>query len=253
MGRGVIRVGSVGWHYAHWVGPFYPRGIRASEMLAWYARRFQTVEVSNTFHHLPSAATLKRWCEQTPRGFVFSCRANRYLTHVRRLDASRRTIVRFFRAIDVLGDRLGPVVFQLPQYWRQNIPRLRRFLARLPSGYRFVFEFGDESWRAPEIVALMTAHNAAYAASDPAARRTPVPPTADFVYLRLHGPDPLTPGPYHGRTLSLWARRIDAWRREGRDVYCCFGNDVRGHAAADAMRLKAQLARRPPARRRPTR
>ena len=239
---GTVRVGTSGWHYAHWIGPFYPPGTRSSDMLARYAQGFDTVELNSTFYQLPSARTLAGWCETTPKGFVFACKASRYLTHLKKLDVSRRSIQRFFRAVDRLGDRLGPILYQLPPNWHRNADRLRTFLGHLPHGYRCAFEFRDESWIAPEIADLLSARNAAYCAYDLAGRRPDVPVTADFMYVRLHGPDGPYRGRYHGRTLNMWARRIAAWRRTGRDVYCYFDNDEQGYAAQDALRLKVRLA-----------
>ncbi|MDE3155992.1 MAG: DUF72 domain-containing protein [Acidobacteriota bacterium] len=240
-GLGRVRVGTSGWHYAHWVGPFYPEETRPSQMLAWYVRSFDTVEINNTFYQLPAAPTVRRWREEAPEGFVFACKASRYLTHLKKLDVSRRSIVRFFRVVELLGDRLGPILFQLPPHWHQDLERLRTFLARLPEGHRYAFEFRDETWIAPAVTDLLLAHHAACCAYEFAGRRPEVPVTADFMYVRLHGPGGAYEGRYQEATLSAWAEQIADWRRGGREVYCYFDNDEQGYAAADALRLKEKL------------
>jgi uncharacterized protein YecE (DUF72 family) len=237
MARGTIHIGTSGWHYTHWVGPFYPQGMPPSEFLGSYARRFATVEVNNTFYQLPSPKTLADWRAGTPAGFVFACKASRYITHMKKLKDPSQSTEKFFRAIDGLGDKLGPVLFQLPPRWRADAQRLARFLKALPKGYRFAFEFRDESWFNPEIHDLLAGHNAAFCAYDLDRRRSPVTLTADFAYVRLHGPGGPYRGTYDGRTLSGWARRFTSWSGKGIDVYCYFDNDEMGYAALDARRI----------------
>ena len=175
---GRVWIGTSGWHYPHWVGPFYPDGTRAADMLGWYATCFPTVEVNNTFYRLPPAATFRAWRDAVPRGFVFACKASRYLTHLKKLNVPRRSVSMFFRRADVLGDRLGPVLFQLPPRWHRNAERLRAFLKALPAGHRMAFEFRDESWLAPEVFDLLAAHDAACCAWEFAGRTPDVPLTA---------------------------------------------------------------------------
>lgn len=235
-------IGTSGWHYPHWVGPFYPDGTRAPDMFRWYAERFQTVEINNTFYRLPAPGTFERWRAAAPRGFLFACKASRFITHVKRLAVDASSISRFFDAVDLLGPHLGPILFQLPPRWHRNAERLAAFLDQLPPGHRYAFEFRDEDWMAPEITALLRAHRAAYCFYDIDGRHPEVPVTANFVYVRLHGPGGPYQGSYDARALRGWARRIRGWQDEGRDVYCYFDNDQHGYAALNAARLIDRLA-----------
>jgi uncharacterized protein YecE (DUF72 family) len=237
MARGRAFIGTSGWSYDHWVGPFYPAGTRAGDRLGVYARSFRTVEINSTFYGLPTAATVAAWRDSTPPGFHFACKASRFITHMKKLKDPAAATARFFGAMSGLGDRLGPVLFQLPPRWRIDAGRLTAFLDALPAGKRYAFEFRDESWFDPSIYRLLEARNTAFCAYDLGGRRSPVRRTADFAYIRLHGPAGPYRGRYDGRTLAGWARRIRSWRAEGLDVHCYFDNDEAGYAPADALRL----------------
>jgi uncharacterized protein YecE (DUF72 family) len=238
-----LHIGTSGWHYRHWVGPFYPPGTEPSAFLGFYAEKFGSVEINTLFYRLPARETLAAWRAATPAGFTFACKASRYITHMKKLKDPEAATRNFFAAVTALGEKLGPILFQLPPHWHADAGRLAHFLAALPPGFRFAFEFRDESWFAAPILRLLERHNAACCAYDLAGRRSPVQITADFAYVRLHGPDGPYRGRYDGRTLSGWARRLAAWQRAGLDAYCFFDNDEAGYAAADARRLSAMLAR----------
>jgi uncharacterized protein YecE (DUF72 family) len=237
MARGRIHIGTSGWHYPHWRGPFYPPGLKPDGYLDHYARHFNTVEINNTFYKLPARETLADWRARTPAGFVFACKASRYITHMKKLKDPADSTRAFFAAVDALGGKLGPVLFQLPPRWRADPARLAGFLAALPGGRRYVFEFRDESWFTTGVYDVLAEHNAALCAYDLGGNRSPVERTADFAYVRLHGPGGPYQGRYDGRTLAGWARRFDRWRADGADVYCYFDNDEKGFAVDDARRL----------------
>lgn len=239
-----VHVGTSGWHYDHWRGPFYPDDMKPAAFLDYYAQRFGAAEINNTFYQLPKRETLAQWGDTTPAGFLFACKASRYITHMKKLKDPRQSIRRFFGVVDALGDKLGPVLFQLPPRWHVNVERLEGLLAALPSGLRYGFEFRDETWFTREVYDALARHNAAFCLYDLAGRRSPVEVTADFVYVRLHGPDGAYRGSYDGRTLSGWARRFARWRDDGRDVYCFFDNDENGYAALNAQRLQEMVAGR---------
>ena len=152
-----IHIGTSGWHYPDWVGPFYPRGMKEAEFLPYYARRLSTVEINNTFYHLPTHETLIRWRDETPEDFLFTCKASRYLTHMKKLKDPKESIERFFESVTVLEHKLGPILFQLPPRWRMNVSRLEAFLIALPTGFRYAFEFRDASWFDEEIYQLLMA------------------------------------------------------------------------------------------------
>ncbi|MBI4182499.1 MAG: DUF72 domain-containing protein [Proteobacteria bacterium] len=244
MDRGLagIHVGTSGWHYPHWRGPFYPEGTPAAAFLATYARRFSTVEINNTFYRLPSAAAFGHWYEATPAGFVFACKASRFITHMKKLKDPEVTTARFFTALKPLKEKLGPILFQLPPRWRLDPGRLDAFLAALPRGLRYAFECRDESWFDERVYDLLAARGAAFAAFDLAGLHSPLVATAGFAYVRLHGPGGAYQGSYDSRALRRWARQALAWREEGREVFVYFDNDEAGFAALDAARLDDILA-----------
>lgn len=235
----MVHVGTSGWHYKHWVGPFYPARTPAAKMLAFYAQHFDAVELNNTFYKLPSVDALKTWRESTPAQFRFAAKGSRFLTHMKKLTDTGRGIRRFFERADALGRKLGPIVFQLPPHWGVNIERLRAFLDALPGGHRYAFEFRDASWNTPPVYALLRKFRAAYCIFELAGFESPLEITADFTYLRLHGPGGPYQGSYDDRALRAWARRLREWNL--RRSYVFFDNDQAGYAALNALRLKQML------------
>ncbi len=237
-----IRIGTSGWSYDHWSGPFYPDSLPARRRLQFYARRLPTVEINNSFYQLPSKATLETWRSTTPGGFVFSVKASRYITHMKKLKDPADSLERFMTRVRVLGNRLGPVLFQLPPAWRFDSQRLQNFLARLDTRrQRFAFEFRDHSWLNDTCFGLLAEHGAALCMYHLAGFRSPRKLTADFTYVRLHGPGDAYQGAYDGRTLRGWADVMGRWASDGVDVYCYFDNDEAGHAPGDALRLAGML------------
>lgn len=242
-----IHIGTSGWHYKHWHGPFYPEVMRAERLLPFYARHFHTVEVNNSFYKLPSEETFATWRDTSPEGFLFAVKASRFITHMKKLKVEPgQGLFPLLERVDVLGPKLGPILFQLPPLWRFNAERLSTFLESLPLGHRYTFEFRDHSWLNEEAYALLRAHGAAYCLYDIAGFMSPSVVTADFVYVRLHGPIP--GAAYHGsysmEALSRWADDCLAWAAEGRDVYVYFDNDIGGHAVHDALRLQGMVEAR---------
>jgi uncharacterized protein YecE (DUF72 family) len=163
---------------------------------------------------------------------------------MKKLKDPKDSVRQFLKVADVLDEKLGPLLFQLPPRWRVDVERLDGFLAALPANRRRALEFRDESWFVPEVLDLLARHGAAFCVYDLAGRRSPIEITADFVYVLLHGPHQAYRGSYDGRTLFGWVRRFLGWRDGGRDVYCFFDNDEKGFAALDALRMKDMLAER---------
>ncbi len=240
-GRRAIRIGTSGWHYDHWAGPFYPRELRKADYLAFYAECFDTVEINSSFYRLPSPGTFRGWRDSVPGGFRFAVKASRYITHMKRLKDPEAHVARFLEAAAALGDKRGPVLFQLPPRWKPDLGRLRDFLAVLPGSLPCAFEFRDERWFGDGLYDLLAEHGAAFCIYDLAGQRSPIEVTAALCYVRLHGPGGAYQGSYSGQALAAWARRFRDWRGEGRRVYCYFDNDEKGYAARDALRLKAML------------
>ena len=232
-----VHIGTSGWHYRHWIGPFYPPGTRPEGFLDHYARHFGTVEINNTFYRLPSRHAVTQWRDGSPPGFVFAAKGSRFITHMKKLKDPKTSIQRYFELIGLLGDKLGPIVFQLPPRWHLNLDRLAAFLEALPKAWRYAFEFRDESWLTPGTYRLLAAHNAALCLYDLAGRQAPLEVTADLTYLRLHGPGGAYQGSYSDEALRHWAARIRRWRASGISVYCYFDNDQHGYAPANALTL----------------
>ena len=240
-GTGEVFVGTSGWHYRHWLGPFYPNGLSTDEMLAYYAERFGTVEVNCTFYRLPAAEAVAGWHDAVREGFTFSVKASRYLTHMKKLKDPEQPIEALFERLAPLRDKLGPILFQLPPHWHRDAERLAGLLSALPAGRRYAFEFRDPTWFAPEVYRLLSEHGAALCLYDRFGERTPLECTAGFVYLRMHGPAGGMERPYSDRELAAWAGAIGDWLSGGVDVYVYLNNDPLGHAPHDAARLAGMV------------
>lgn len=241
MARGRIHIGTSGWHYRDWVGRFYPPGLPARQFLRYYATRFATVEINNSFYRLPAPATVAAWRDTVPPGFLFACKASRGITHFKKLKDPEDSCRRFLATMAGLGDTLGPILFQLPPRWRCDPARLADFLSALPGTRRYAFECRDESWFQDAIYRILADHDAAFCLYDLAGRQSPMPVTADFVYIRLHGPAAAYAGRYGEQGLKPWAARCSRWADEGRDIFCYFDNDQNAYAVEDATTLSALL------------
>jgi uncharacterized protein YecE (DUF72 family) len=237
-----IRIGTSGWHYKHWVGAFYPQGLPTKNMLSWYAQRFDTVELNNSFYHLPTQQTFTAWRETTPASFCFAVKGSRYITHRKKLKDPNEALARFRKPVESLGSKLGPILFQLPPRWSCDLERLRAFLKALPSSHRYTFEFRDQSWHHPAVYHLLRQYNAAFCIYELEGFESPYELTADFAYVRLHGPGRKYQGDYSSKQLRDWANRITAWRRTSVPVYVYFDNDQAGYAAKNASDLKQMLS-----------
>ena len=243
MNRSHIHIGTSGWHYMHWKGPFYPKDIRPKDFLSYYVRCFSTAEINNSFYKLPEEKTLAAWHDAVPSHFIFSVKANRYITHMKKLKDPEESLSRFLDRVDTLGSKLGPILFQLPPNWNCNLNRLRAFLEALPKRYRSVFEFRDPRWFVPEVYELLSQHQAALCIFDLQQSVSPKELTANFVYIRLHGPSTKRyEGQYDIQTLAGWAGAFSTWARQGREIFCYFDNDQQGFAPQDANKLEEMLS-----------
>ncbi len=241
MTEGHLHVGTSGWSYRHWRGDFYPAGLAQRRWLTHYEERFDSVEVNATFYGLLRPNVFSAWARDAPPGFVFALKGSRFLTHVLRLNNIESGLERFFERAHLLGEHLGPVLWQLPPNLERDHALLEAFIERLPTRIRHVFEFRHASWFEEKTYALLRASGAALCVAHRGAESSPDVATADFVYLRFHGTDKRYDGAYGRRRLTPWANRIRAWRTEGVDVYAYFNNDIGGHAPRDAMLLRECL------------
>jgi uncharacterized protein YecE (DUF72 family) len=237
-GMAEIRIGTSGWHYKHWVGTVYPAQWPASKMLEWYQERFDTVEINNSFYRLPPESALESWRSSTPPNFRFAVKGSRFLTHMKKLKDPVPGLEKFFARVELLKEKLGPILFQLPPKFEVNVPRLEEFLEALPRWHRYAFEFRDESWNTAEVLCLLRKHNVAYCPFHLAGYQSPIEITTDFTYVRLHGPGGKYQGSYDDETLRVWARRVKEWQRDSKAVYVYFDNDDSGYAAWNALRLR---------------
>jgi uncharacterized protein YecE (DUF72 family) len=238
-----VRIGCSGWNYAHWREVVYPKGLPPARWLEHYATLFDTVEVNNTFYRLPKRDSVARWVEHTPEGFVFTVKASRYLTHIKRLTDLGPGVKRFYERIEPLvrSPKLGPVLWQLPGNFRRDDERLSAALGRLPAG-RHCFEFRHESWFGPEIYELLREHGVALVIGDHPERPFQAHElTTDWTFIRFHYGTRGRNGNYSERELEEWAERIDAWRSRV-EVYAYFNNDWHGYAVRNGRRLRKLLA-----------
>jgi len=233
-----VRIGTSGWNYQHWRGPFYPEDLRDKEMLSFYSRHFDTVEINNSFYQLPLIKTFGLWRDTTPRDFSFAVKASRFITHMKKLKAPKTSTRKFLARVEGLDEKLGPILFQLPPSWRCNIERLAAFVESLPEKHSFSFEFRDQSWHLKEVYDLLKKHNIAFCIYHLNGFDSPLQVTANFVYVRLHGTETKYAGSYSAPILKKWARRINQWRNDSKAVYFYFNNDPAGHAVKNALKLR---------------
>ncbi len=239
MSRHKIYIGTSGWLYKHWIGNFYPEIMKKpADQFKHYLKFFKTVELNNPFYRLPSKETFQNWRKNSPKDFIFSVKASRYITHMKKLNDFEEPLSIFLDNASGLNEKLGPILFQLPPGWKLNIERFESFIKGLPKGYRFVFEFRNPTWYNNKIYELLKEHNCSFCIYQLARHQSPELATADFVYLRLHGPTASKyQGSYDDKTLKAWAKKCRQWIKEKRDVYVYFDNDQAGYAAFNAISL----------------
>ncbi len=240
----MIWIGTSGWQYKDWRGKFYPSTLPQRLWLEHYAAGFATVEVNNAFYRLPERHTFQQWRERTPSDFCVAVKMSRYLTHIKRLNDPQEPVARFFDRADALGDRLGPVLLQLPPTLKENVAALDAVLKLFPGQVRAAVEPRHGSWFTGELRRVLERHNAALCWADRLGRPLgPLWRTADFGYLRLHE-GRATPRPRYGqRALQSWAQRIGSEFADTDAVFVYFNNDPGGAAIADATAF-ARLAQR---------
>jgi uncharacterized protein YecE (DUF72 family) len=274
MAGGRVFVGISGYDYPGWRGVLYPQPLPRGRWLEYAAARFDSIELNGTFYSLKSPAVYRRWRADAPpdRSFVFAVKGSRYLTHMLHLKDAPRALANFYASgVLALGASTGPFLWQLPPRFRFDADRVASFLAALPHhsgeaealarrhdrrlptrallrspepvGYRHALEVRDPSFVNPELYALLRATNTALVVADTGGRfPAPDVATADFAYVRLHGPRQLYASGYTARELDDWAERIEDWASDGRDVYVYFDNDAKVHAPFDAAGLARRLA-----------
>lgn len=236
------RVGTSGWSYRNWQGPFYPPRLPSGQWLGFLAERLRTVEINASFYCPQPAERLARWAAATPAGFRFAVKAWRALTHHHRLARCGELARGFVAGLAPLGDKLGPVLLQLPPRFPADPERLDAFLATLPTGRQYACELRDPSWWSDATLATLARHGAAFCVFELAALRSPRLVTTDFVYLRLHGHERRYRGAYGDALLRGWAGWLGGELTQGRDVWAYLDNtDEADHAVRDALTLQRLL------------
>jgi len=240
-------IGTSGWNYADWAGNvFYPEGLKPAQWLAFYSHHFDSVEVNNTFYRLPDKSIFEQWHSQTPASFRFTVKASRFITHMKKLAEPEKHMALFLRHASRLGKKLAVVLFQLSPAWRFRRDRLEglcKFLAsqRIVPGVRAALEVRHPSWLCPECLALLRNHNVALVFADWPELPVREPITANFIFVRRHGPGELYSSNYTDFALKHEAREIRIWLSQRRDVFVYFNNDVSAHAIRNAETLKRLL------------
>ena len=228
-----VHVGTSGYNYPEWKGTFYPDKLPAAKMLAYYVERFSTVEINATFYRMPNAKTVAGWATTAPGGFTYVLKAPQRITHFARLRNVDEPLRYFCDTARGLGDKLGPLLFQLPPNFKKASERLGDLLSLVPVGLRVAFEFRHESWFDEEVFALLRTYNAALCVADTEEGSTPAVATADFGYLRLRAVE------YSDADLKRWLETIERVGAGWRDAFVFFKHEDSGTGPALARRFVA--------------
>ncbi len=243
-----IYIGTSGWAYYDWQERFYPADLPSNKRLQYYSEHFATTEINYSFYHIPRPSTYRNWAAQVPEKFLFAVKVHRSITHTRRLKEAFSAWQKFLDGALVLESKLGPLLFQLPPSLRADGHLLEQVLTGIRSSFspaelRVAFEFRHASWFEPEIVDLMRSYSAATVIAH--SQRFPLAPnqaTADFVYIRLHGPGRMFASGYSTEELASWAQLVRSWAEKGKTVFVYFNNDFQAQAIKNAQVLSSMLS-----------
>jgi uncharacterized protein YecE (DUF72 family) len=231
-------IGTSGYNYPEWRGSFYPEKFSTGKMLPYYAERFTTVEINYTFYRMPNAKILAGWDAETPDGFRFALKAPKRITHDKRLKDVAEPLRYFLDTARTLGQKLGPILFQLPPNFKKDLSRLGDLFALLPSDLRYAFEFRHVSWHADDLYERLRLGNGALCIADSETLTTPLAGTADFGYLRLRDEG------YSPADLEEWSRRVTRLQAGWKDTYVFFKHEESGIGPAFATQFRSLLERR---------
>lgn len=245
VGKAII--GTSGWNYKHWgEGVFYPPEMRPKEWLPYYSKYFASVEINNTFYRLPPRKVFEAWYEETPARFTFSVKANRFLTHLKKLAEPEKYLSKFLTNISGLKEKVQVILFQLPPFWKFHRERLEAFFSFLTSpnnnlSLRFALEIRHKSWHCTECWEILQRYNVSLVFADWPGLNIEGPTTADFIFVRRHGYQSLYATSYPDHYLKNFAQKIKKWLLSGKDVYVYFNNDACAYAIQNALSLKKYL------------
>lgn len=239
--KGQIHIGTSGFYYKHWVGLFYPKGTKSKDWFAYYMQYFDTVELNSPFYNMPTLERFENWYQITPDSFIYSVKASRYISHIKRLHEVEDSVDLFLKNVIGLKEKLGVILIQLPPNLEYDRERFFRFIEYLPTNFRYTIEFRNQSWYREEVYTLLRMHNITFCIYHLNHHLSPIITTADFLYVRLHGPGGKYKGSYNEENLQNWAAHLEGWRKIGLDIYLYFDNDFSAYAVYNALRLKEML------------
>jgi uncharacterized protein YecE (DUF72 family) len=234
-------VGTSGWHYDHWRDRLYPEKLAKRKWLEFYSGHFATVELNNSFYRLPSEAAFANWRDSTPADFTFAVKVSRFITHIKRLKDTGEAVGKFIARAEILGEKLGPLLYQLPPNMHRDDDRLESFLSTLPRGLKHVFEFRHQSWLEEEVLETLHRYGAGLCVFDMPSLSCPLVATADFAYIRFHGSAGLYFSRYSDEELAGWAKKLAALGTDLKEIYVYFNNDAEAFAVRNAMTLRGYL------------
>lgn len=234
-------IGTSGWHYDDWRHRFYPEKLPRAKWLQFYAGHFNTVELNNSFYRLPSEAAFTNWRDSSPANFSFAVKVSRFITHIKRLKEADAPLRTFVSRAEILGEKLGPLLYQLPPSMHRSDEVLESFLSLLPRGLKHVFEFRHQSWLDDEVFEILGRYNAGLCLFDMPSFSSPLVATTDFTYIRFHGGSELYASCYSDDELASWAQRLAGLAAKLKTVYIYFNNDTEAFAVRNAVTLRGYL------------
>jgi len=240
MPKGKLFIGTSGWVYSHWEKIFYPEDLPGKDKLKYFSQHFKTTEINYSFYHLPRPSTYQNWYLQTPEDFLFSVKASRFITHIKRLKGVKEAWKTFIKNALNLKEKLGPILFQFPSSFKateENIKRLEDFLKLITKNkLRYAFEFRHQSWCDKKVYDLLKKYKVVWVIADSSSYPKAEVVTANFVYIRMHGSKVLFTSNYTKRELKDLAQKIKKWLKTS-NVYIYFNNDAYGYATENAKEL----------------
>jgi uncharacterized protein YecE (DUF72 family) len=234
-------IGTSGWHYDDWRGRFYPEKLPKAKWLEFYSNHFNTLELNNSFLHLPSENAFNNWYNSSPPGFVFAVKASRFITHIKRLKDCEEAIGNFMSRARLLQEKLGPLLYQLPPGLRRDDALLEGFLAELPSDLKHVIEFRHPSWFDEGVYKILRRFHTGFCIFDMPGLTSPLLATTGFAYVRFHGREGLYSSRYTDGEMADWAKKIKGLAKKLETVYIYFNNDVSGYALDNAAMIREHL------------
>jgi uncharacterized protein YecE (DUF72 family) len=232
-------IGTSGYYYFHWKGIFYPEDLSSTKFLKYYIQYFDTLELNSTFYHIPKESTIKQWKNNVPEKFIISIKANKNITHIKRLKNAETEINEFMRKIALLQKKLGVILFQLPPSLKKDLTILKDFINLLNTGkMKFAIEFRHDSWLDDSVYEVLKEKNIAFCISDSPYYPFAEEITADFTYIRFHGHESLYASNYSNADLKSYAEKIKKWNGKGISSFCYFNNDFGGFAVKNALYLR---------------